>query len=294
MFLLGSSLNYDVHGDGRMVGEEEAKEIVKGLRKVVLKKACDILSQHCPEHHCKNNINTNDMIDWLQCANAKRKYMLYNSNGLKQLMNERGIQLRGRSNLNKMRDALAGTLSEETEAQEKETNGELDPKLAATKAILEKSFLPHRKGVHWEYASLGHRLEKHILKGWIELTKDRFYRSLAGIEVEGAYTAGLAGKKGANHAKDSIDFVLVVKDPLSTDRQELKAWGFEAKGRVTSKTAADEEHDLPYLLDPHACISCNNVHEEVRDLGERFQVLQHAFVMTLIMLYLQLGIIKDL
>ena len=159
MFLLGSSLNYDVHGDGRMVGEEEAKEIVKGLRKVVLKKALDILSQHCPEHHCKNNINKNDMIDWLQCANAKRKYMLYNSNGLKQLMNERGIQLRGRSNLNKMRDALAGTLSEETEAQEKETNGELDPKLAATKAILEKSFLPHRNLIGREYIGNMHHLD---------------------------------------------------------------------------------------------------------------------------------------
>ena len=62
------------------------------------------------------------------------------------------------------------------------------------------------------------------------------------------------------------------------DPDEVKAWGFEAKGRVTARTAAAEERNLRYLSHPHVRIHEFDVHEEVANESERFQVLQHALV----------------
>ena len=131
----------------------------------------------------------------------------------------------------------------------------------------------------------GNRLEKAIVKKWLYLAKD-LNSPVLGLKVYGVYTAGLAAKKGKPYAKDSIDFVLVVHDPLDTDPEALKVWGFKAKGRVTTKTVAEEEATLRYLLQPHVCIASNRVHEEVHNQGERFQLLQHASVYDLDMVVL--------
>ena len=58
----------------------------------------------------------------------------------------------------------------------------------------------------------------------------------------------------------------------------MKVWGFEAKGRVTARTAAAEERNLHFYNRPHVRIDDVDAHEEVANEGERFQVLQHAFV----------------
>ena len=166
--------------------------------------------------------------------------------------------------MDRMKEALSG--GGNTQQSPSPNTSSLTPQLAATKAILEKSFLPHRKGLHREYTSLGHRLEKPILKNWLEVVREDGTTPVTGLEVKGAYTAGLAAKKGAVHAKDSIDFVLVVKDPSSIVPEELKAWGFEAKGRVTSRTAAVEEQNLHMF--PHLRIHDSEVFDEVRDQGE--------------------------
>ena len=100
-----------------------------------------------------------------------------------------------------------------------------------------------------------------------------------GIGVKAAYSVGLAAKRGAPYAKDSVDFVLAVQDDQNDDEGNLVAWGFEAKGRVTFRTAASEEQDFLQLQrNSHIRIQDVNLYKNVSDLGERFQVLQHAFV----------------
>ena len=81
------------------------------------------------------------------------------------------------------------------------------------------------------------------------------------------------------YAKDSMDFVLVVEDEKN-DEDGLVAWGFEAKGRVTPRTAASEEQQgfLDLQRTPHIRVNDTDLHTKVASLGERFQVLQHAFV----------------
>ena len=94
------------------------------------------------------------------------------------------------------------------------------------------------------------------------------------MHIEGSYTAGLAAKKGRTYAKDSVDFFLTIYD----DNDELQTWGFEAKGRGTAATAAEEERNIRAHISPHLCILDAEVFEEVSRVSERFQVLQHAYV----------------
>ena len=131
------------------------------------------------------------------------------------------------------------------------------------------------------------------------------------VNIKGAYNAGLAAKKGAVYAKDSIDFVLLVENDISsysfsgedTDSDSdsdsisshgratsnLKAWGFEVKGRVTARTAADEENNIDDIHSPHQRIKANTVHQHVVNVAERFQVMQHAYVYDLDTVVLAIG-----
>ena len=84
-------------------------------------------------------------------------------------------------------------------------------------------------------------------KTWL---KDPDHMSDACLKFKGLYTAGLAAKKGEEYAKDSIDFLMLVCDPSTTHPERLQAWGFEAKGGVTPRTADAEEtrHQVRYQL----------------------------------------------
>jgi hypothetical protein len=50
---------------------------------------------------------------------------------------------------------------------------------------------------------------------------------------------------------------------------------------VTARTAVEEECNLCFHNQPHICINDDEVHVEVANVGEMFQVLQHAFVYDL-------------
>ena len=134
------------------------------------------------------------------------------------------------------------------------------------KAILEKSFLPHQKGVKREHCSLGHRLERPILRKFTEIIPE--INQYNGIKIKTAYTVGLAAKAGNLYAKDSIDFVLSVEDPKCNAERTL--WGFEAKGRVTVETAGQEEMNITLDANPHIRISADEVCDLVSKVSERF------------------------
>ena len=251
---------------------QEAKALVDGLNSSLRKVILQLLSEHVHAPFRKA-ATKQDLIGWLQEPNSTRSYWFYKSGGLKALISARGISLgTGRKTMDQMRDALAGRNIVIGTATRTISGGSvLTPNDAAAKAILEKSFLPHQKGQKREHCSLGHRLEIPILKSWIQEAAAPVH----GLVVKGAYSAGLAAKQDATYAKDSVDFVLTVLE----DNEDLKTWGFEAKGRVTARTAAEEERNLHYLNQPHVRIADEYVHEEVAHLSERFQVLQqHAFV----------------
>ena len=63
---------------------------------------------------------------------------------------------------------------------------------------------------------------------------------------------GLAAKKGVVYAKDSIDFILAVKDGNDSS---TTLWGFEAKGCVTASTAVNEEQQLRFYCNPYIRIT---------------------------------------
>lgn len=107
------------------------------------------------------------------------------------------------------------------------------------------------------------------------------------LKIKGAYSAGLAAKRGSVYAKDSIDFLVIVDDP---DNLYYEPWGFECKGRTTSDTAADEEDFHSSLLgSKHTRIDSKHVFEDIRIESERFQILHHAFVYDLKTVVLAIG-----
>ena len=295
---LPSTFNQDSDAEGIVVeSESDARKVINDMNSRVRRSLITILSCQVHETYRKNTA-TKDLIVWLQRKNAVRNYLLYKANGLRALMAARSLVLTtGPKTVVRMVDALAGVAGTATiTSQGGEDNQDnaivSSPEMAATRAILQKSFLAHQKGKAREYCSLGHRLEIPILKQWMSLCSKDDTESLgyddpgppdlSGICIEGAYTAGLAAKKDAIYAKDSIDFVVVVKDPLLND--DLRAWGFEAKGRVTAQSAAAEErhvrsvHNARSLMNPNIRITADEVFDQVSAVAERFQVLQHAFV----------------
>ncbi len=266
-----------VEGETVVEDQNEAKSIVDELSAPIRRTILKLLGEHVHEPFRKNP-SKQDLIGWLQQPNSSRNYYFYKTTGLRALISAKGLSLgNGRKTAEQMRAILAGTLvpAAAPTSATTATNEALTPKDAATKAILERSFMPHIKNTaKREHCSLGHRLEIPILASWIQDAALPIHK----IDVKGAYSAGLAAKQNATYAKDSVDFVLTIKAGEEGGEQEIDTWGFEAKGRVTARTAAEEERGLHYHNNPHIRITDDEVHDEVASLAERFQVLQHAFV----------------
>ena len=298
---------------GKVIESEiEAKEIISNLSARQRKSISSFLCEHVPQTFRVSTISKKDMILWLMKENATRNYLFYKPAGLKHLMTERGIPTTGRGSREKKIEALVSfdmiaSSSSPNDAEENQINSEeiqapttcplavvegnslSELQEKAVKKILERSFLPHQKGEQRDHCSLGHRLEKPILKNWMKLFEaGEYYSGVEGLEVKSAYTAGLAAKKSKEFAKDSIDFVLLVgekgeeeEDAESTDA-DLEVWGFEAKSRVTNATALLEEEDFSALLfEKHLRISSHQAFEVIRLEGEKFQIMQHAYVYNL-------------
>ena len=142
------------------------------------------------------------------------------------------------------------------------------------KSILQKSFLPHQKGKLREYCSFGHVLELPIMSSFAKelLRPDRthpHYRR----KVVSVFTAGLVEKKCEPWVKDSIDFLAVVKN-VFTDEKEV--WGVEIKSRVTTSSAArEEEYGIEIERDKHEIINFKQAYRYLPILSERYQILHH-------------------
>ena len=281
----------------RVVGSvHEAQGIVNDLANGVRKKVLSLLTAHVKPSHRKSAAATKkDLVGWLQQSNKVRNFWFYKINGLKEVAESMGLNLgKGRKTADQIRAILASPREHRQQQQEQQeqeaatysTNADLLlPKEAAIRAILEKSFLPHQKGRAREYCSLGHRLELPILRNWIEVISSH-NSPVPSIKIKGAYSAGLAAKQGAEFIKDSIDFVVIAEND---DDGTMQPWGFESKGRVTARTTAEEVCNLHFFNNPHIAISSQEVHKEVADEGERFQVLQHALVYNFDKVVLAIG-----
>lgn len=251
-----------------------------------------LLSDFVHEDHRKSNIANSDILDWLQKPNAVRNYIGYSEKGLKEMLSHKNIVIPGRSNMARKRDVLAGievipATSQQSSASNTAANEVPAMSIADStiRAILAKSFLSVQKGAPREHCSLGHRLERPILNAWDDVLQDRSKNPDRGLELVSAFSVGLAAKKGHEYAKDSLDFLIIVCDPASrnaeTNPSGIKVWGFEAKGRVTANTAAEEDRLVMNLRKPHNRVSSSKAWKYVQKESELFQLLHHAYVYDL-------------
>lgn len=225
------------------------------------------------------------LVKWLTYSNAAREFAFMKGTHLKKLMKERN--LKGATKVDDMIKVLSGTSSSAASSSQAGhvARSDLDPKEKAIKAMLEKAFQKPLKGAAREYCNQGHRAEKPILHNFLtKAAKDRTH-PFHTLRVTSAYAVGLAAKKGEPAVKDSVDFHLHVNersnDVAGLSNDERQAWGFEAKGRVTSRTAFKEEDELMNLYrdrEVHVRVDDLEVHKNIFAPSERWQVLHHAYV----------------
>lgn len=238
-----------------------------------------ILVDFNPENLQMKNANDSLMLEWLSSFNSKQEILFYKVSSLKEIMKRRHLKKRqGISNLNAsdMIDGISGsdrTKIVEDVSLERDADN-MSNREKAVLEVLKKSFMPHQKGKDREYCQIGHRLELPILKKFVELIPG--VREYSNVKVKNAYTVGLAAKKDALYAKDSIDFLLSVEE-----NNMRSIWGFECKGRVTHSTEEEERQNFTLNQNPHLRIQSGDVFEMIQRVSERFQVLQHALVYDL-------------
>lgn len=140
-------------------------------------------------------------------------------------------------------------------------------KKSAIKAMLENSFQKPLKDAARECSTVGNQLEIPILKSWNDAIKDSSYPRDRNLHVLSAYKVGLVSKKGNPVVKDSVDFHLHMVD-LRTE--EIIPVGFEAKGRVTAKSAySEEDYLLENVRDVHVFAKCIDVCHNIASPSER-------------------------
>ena len=249
-----------------------AADFVKSLTQPVLRAVLNILSELVPEskrHRVPVSSKTieKDVLKWLKYPNLKREYFFYSSDALKEIITTKKIKMKGTKTIDKMIDALSDPSTE--------TELDLEPKEAAIQAILKRSFLPHQKGKEREACRMGHVLELPVLRKWLtETIKPRYI--VQGLQVTGAYTAGLVAKKDSPWAKDSIDFVLAAK---SNANPLLQLWGVEIKSRVSPRTISNEVEFVDNTRESkNLKVPAEEAHLYIESPGELFQVLHHAYV----------------
>ena len=176
----------DLDAEGAVVASEtEAKKIVAGMRSQARREALKILALQVEHEPFRSKPSAKDLTLWLQKTNSTRDYLFYKNAGLKALVKARSLTLAtGSRTMAGMIRALAGSsdaagTSENAPASSgnDEEGGENSARIAAITAILKKSFLPFRKGAARDTCNLGHRLEKPILKSWVEIVRghEQFY-----------------------------------------------------------------------------------------------------------------------
>ena len=101
------------------------------------------------------------------------------------------------------------------------------------------------------------------------------YEELDSFTVLGAYTAGLVAKMEKVWLKGSIDFLATIKTPLGF----VEAWPIDIKACVKTITA-NVEKEYNQLIDQEKYLQINDceVSKNIRDVGERYQLLHHCYM----------------
>ena len=132
---------------------------------------------------------------------------------------------------------------------------------------------------------IGHRNEQKIIESFhrlIENGKDTHGRiiHIPGMrKILGYYTTGIVKKRDKPFVKDSIDFLVLVE----LEDGSLKCWGGEVKARTRNGTKHQEVayQRCRFTSQPHTPIlsffDMANVHCNIQNVGERSQLLHHAY-----------------
>jgi len=272
-----------LNNDTVFASTDEANAFYTNMENDLRKEVQILLSSHVRNESHRLTFKKKEFLTWLQKNNDNRMYLAFNSEGLKHLLRERGLNLPGRFSYDRAISLLLEEASSSTTTTARVNLNHVEH--AAMRCVLERSFLKHQKGEEREYCKQGHKLEAPIMKQWITEAMDgSFDIDTRDATFLGAYTAGLAARKNAIHARDSIDFILSVE----MEDGSVVPWGVEIKSRLTLPTT-NKEINLAYEIGKHNRINMNEALRYIPNQNERWQVAQHAYVYDLDIVLLVIG-----
>ena len=153
------------------------------------------------------------------------------------------------------------------------------------KSILDKSFHSPFTGSRKSDCEMGHKNEPAIIKNFV--TQVNAGKDVNGNHIQisdlneilAVYTTGLVEKKDKPYVKDSIDFIAIVL----TDDGNIESWGGEVKTRTRPITKEKEMiyqnsrfNNVP-TPPVFSIIDFEVAHKNLKNVGERCQLLHHAF-----------------
>ena len=292
--IIRDRINNDDDTVERIVPEHLFVSSKKEVRKAITK----LLTFRIDEVDRQRSVADAALKKWFKASNAKRAFMYYSKPALIRIAAaDFQIVLAQSLSIDKLVSRLAdvvtvgsqssgmSTVNQEGQEEQQMTasrrggnlsRNELTIIQAVTKAVLQRSFMKPLKGAQREHCKMGHKLELPIGNDFMrDLNTESM---LPGFKVLSLHSAGLVGKKRSPWAKDSIDFIAVIRNENSP-MLDIELWGIEIKSRQSSTTMNTEyEHLRQLRRSKYLKISSTEAFKHIRVRSERYQLLHHAFV----------------
>ena len=262
--------------EDRQLDEDEAKQVVNQLTDARRKAILAFLCHRISEDKRTKRTEKNDLVYFLHVRNIERKWMFYDKTALRATMSLYGLSGYG----NWSKKEIVKKLAANEGAVGSAVNATADLNLAKKKAItavLKNSFQQRFTGAKKSACVTGHKCEPLLIKKFVEAVNTKTIEIQQVDRIVAVYTTGLVAKRDEVEIKDSIDFILIVK----LRNGQYQCWGGEAKTRTNGDTKNKEIH-FQQERRPNGRIyssgSDDMMHKDIQKVGERFQLMHHAYV----------------
>lgn len=246
----------------------------------------DLLINRIPAAHRRGNVGETYLRKWVKASNTQRTFM-YLSKAKMILLAARLTGMRMGSTLSfdvmvdKLAEAVVSAAGDQAGAEAGNpppannggaTTQEVTIRQEIIQAMLKRSFMKRLVGDEKDYCEMGHKLELPLGINWMkDVNKKNLF---PGFSILSLHKVGLVSKKNSPWVKDSIDFVAAVKD----ENAAIQLWGVEIKSRQKQQTCAPEKELQRQLRrKKYEVIASDQASKYIRNPGDRYQVLHHAY-----------------
>ena len=281
--------------DNETLNCNDAKNKINEMPKATRKKISEFLVQRVPLQCRVQTILKKYLELFYSKTNCYRKWIFYKKESLIATGTVFGIK---RSLLNSNLGVWSQLAVSDSRPRTQNHSSDLPTmRSKGIRSILDKAFHSPFTGSRKSDCEMGHKNEPAIIKNFVHQVnagKDANGNQILFSdlnEILAVYTTGLVEKKDKPFVKDSIDFIAIVL----TDDGNIECWGGEVKTRTKAST---KEKEINYQISRFrnspippifSEIDFKLVHKHVKNVGERCQLMHHAFAYDFDKIFFVLG-----